>query len=194
MIAADRPRLFVAMELPDTVRQALREATEPWRASLTDFRWSAADALHLTVVFIGRVGAGDVGTIASAIGAVAEQHPPVPTGLTRFGAFPIRGRARVLWVGLDDPADALGRLAGGVASALAGFLDDPEERPYHPHITIARARRPSDVPPGLFDTQVPAPRWTIDAVTLVRSHLGGDAPRYEPLDRWTLQAGTLEVP
>ena len=120
MSAADRPRLFVAIELPDTVRQALRDATAPWRASLTDFRWSAADALHLTVVFIGHVEADDVGTIASAIGAVAEQHPPVPTGLTRFGAFPGRGRARVLWVGLDDPADALGRLAGGVASRSPG--------------------------------------------------------------------------
>lgn len=194
MMAADRPRLFVAIELPDTVRQTLRDATAPWRASLTDFRWSAPDALHVTVVFIGHVEADDVGTIGSAIGSVVQQHPPVPTGLTRFGTFPEGGRPRVLWVGLDDPADALGRLAGGVASALAGFLDDPEERPYHPHITIARARRPSSVPPALFEGQVPALRWTIDAVTLVRSHLGGDAPRYEPIDRWTLQAGTLEVP
>ena len=194
MSAADRPRLFVAIELPDTVRQSVRDATAPWRTSLTDFRWSVSEALHLTVVFIGHVEARDVGTIASALRAVAQRHPPMPTGLTRFGTFPGRGKARVLWVGLDDPAAGLRRLAGDVALALAGFLEDPEERPYHPHITIARARRPTVAPPALFDAEVPALRWTIDAMTLVRSHLGGDAPRYEPLDRWNLQAGPLEVP
>jgi 2'-5' RNA ligase len=153
MIAADRPRLFVAIELPDTVRQALRDATAPWRASLTDFRWSAADALHLTVVFIGHVGAGDVGTIASAIGAVAQQHPPVPTGLTRSGAFPGRGTQN-LWLGLDDPPTPWGGWPAASRPRSPGS-STIRRSPYHPHITIARPA-PSAVPPGLFDAQVPA--------------------------------------
>lgn len=193
MSAPERPRLFVAVELPEDVRTTVHDATAPWRRSLPAFRWTRSDALHLTIAFIGNVDADDVPAIGSAVAAAAAEFAPVPTGLTRFGAFPGRGGARVLWVGLEDPDGGLVRVATATAAALGAFLE-ADERPYHPHITIARARRPATVPAAFHDDQVPVARWTIDAVTLFRSHLGAGAPRYERLGRWNLQAGRPEVP
>jgi 2'-5' RNA ligase len=193
MSAPERPRLFVAVELPQRVRTAIHDATATWRGSLPAFRWTRPDALHLTIAFIGNVDADDVTAIASAVEAAAAALVPVPTGLTRFGMFPERGGARVLWVGLDDPDGGLRRVATAAAAALDAFLES-DERPYHPHITIARTRRPSLVPSALKDDAIPSVRWPVDALTLFRSHLGAGAPRYERLGRWSLQAGRPEVP
>ena len=96
----------------------------------------------------------------------------------------------MLWVGLDDPAGRLVDLAAVVAARLDRFLE-PGDRPYHPHVTIARARHPAPVPPT---GDVPQLRFEIDALTLFRSHLGGEAPRYERLGRWNLRAPDPEVP
>lgn len=193
MSAPERPRLFVGVELPEEVRTAIHDTTTPWRGSLPAFRWTRPDAMHLTIAFIGNVDAEYVDAIESAVEAAAAALAPVPTGLTRLGMFPERGGARVLWVGLDDPDGALVEVAGAVAIALEGYLE-AEARAYHPHITIARTRRPTTVPAAFPDGQVPAARWTIDALTLFRSHLGAGGPRYERLGRWGLQAGRPEVP
>jgi len=193
MSAPERPRLFVGVELPEDVRTAIHDATAPWRRSLPAFRWTSPDALHLTIAFIGHVDPDDVRAIDSAVEAAAATVASVPTGLTRFGAFPGRGAARVLWVGLADLGGGLARVTTATTAALDPFLE-ADERPHHPHITIARAGRPADVPAAFYDDRVPAARWTIDAVTLFRSHLGAEAPRYERLGRWHLQAGRPEVP
>ena len=193
MSTPDRPRLFVAVELPDAVRDAIHAAAAPWRRSLAGFRFSEPEALHLTVAFLGHVDAGDVEAIELDVASAAAELAPIPTALTRFGSFPERGKARVLWIGLDDPAGGLVDLAAVVAARLDGFLE-PGDRPYHPHITIARARHPAVVPPALLAGVVPRLRFGIDALTLFRSHLGGEAPRYERLGRWNLRARGPEVP
>lgn len=193
MSAPERPRLFVAVELPEGVRTAIHDATDPWRGSLPAFRWTRPDALHLTVAFVGNVDADQVVAIGSAVEAAVAALAPVPTGLTRFGSFPERGGARVLWVGLDDPDGGLRQVATVTTTALEGFLE-ADGHPYHPHITIARTRRPATVPAAFHDDPVPAARWTVDAMTLFRSHLGAGGPRYERLGRWHLQAGRPEVP
>lgn len=193
MSAPERPRLFVAVELPDAVCDAIHDAAAPWRRSIAGFRFSAPEALHLTIVFIGQVDPGEVEAIEQSVASAAADVEAISTGLTRFGSFPERGKARVLWVGLDDPVGHLVDLAAVVAARLEAFLE-PDDRPYHPHITIARARHPVVVPPALLADEVPQLRFGIDALTLFRSHLGGEAPRYERLGRWSLRARSPEVP
>ena len=193
MSTSDRPRLFVAVELPDAVRDAIHDAAAPWRRSLAGFRWSAPEALHLTVAFIGSVDPGDVDAIEGAVEAAAAEVAPIPTGLTRFGSFPERGKARVLWVGLDDPPDRLARLAATVAASLDGFLE-----PERPAVPPAHHDRPRAAPGSRSRRAArgcrAGVRFEIDALTLFRSHLGGEAPRYERLGRWNLRARGPEVP
>lgn len=188
-----RPRLFVAVELPQAVRDAIRGATAPLRRSLAGFRWSGAQNLHLTLAFIGDVEPGDVPPIERGVGGAVRPVEPFPTGLTGLGRFPERGRAKVVWVGLDDAEGRIAGLATTVTAGLAGFLE-PDDRPFHPHITIARARHPGAVSPAMLDDPVPGVRFGVEAVTLFRSHLGAEAPRYERLGRWNLEAGAPEVP
>ena len=128
-------RLFVALELPLALKQAVAEV----QLGLPGARWMASDALHLTLAFIGEVDERVGRRIEEALRRA--QAPPLPLALRGLGHFPLRGPPRVLWVGVS-PAPALVSLAVGVRRELASAGFATERREFAPHVTIARFRRP----------------------------------------------------
>ena len=182
---SDRWRLFVAVELPDEPRAAVVRAVETLHAP-PGFRPIPDDQLHLTLVFLGAVEPARVAAIEERLVEVAAHAAPFETALTAFGAFPPRGAARVLWVGLCDDEGRLAGLARATDDGLRGLVVT-QERPFRAHVTVARARAPVRVPQAVLETAVEPVRFEVGAVTLFRSHLGGRLPaRYEPLQRWHL--------
>ena len=94
----------------------------------------------------------------------------------------------VLTVELDDLDGALAALRADVVERLAGALGwDPESRAFRPHVTVARVRRGARPRRDLPDA--PQARFAGQAVTLLRSHLGGGPARYEALERVALGPG-----
>jgi len=129
------PRLFVALDLPDDVKQSL----EPLTRGLGDVRWLAPEQQHLTLRFIGEPDNGRVGEIAEALALV----PGVPfeLQLKGLGHFPPRGEPRVLWVGVERSKE-LERLKRRIDRALAQAGVPPEGRKFAPHVTLARIKKP----------------------------------------------------
>lgn len=135
------PRLFVALELPEVLKQAVGGL----QSGLRDARWLDADGLHLTLAFIGEVDPSAQRRIEEALGQV--EAPALTVELHGIGHFPHRGAPRALWTGAS-PAAALATLAGSVRRALARAGFPPERRKFAAHVTIARLRRPPP-PPAL---------------------------------------------
>ncbi len=129
------PRLFVALDLPE----ALKRAVAGLQGGLRDARWLDADALHLTLAFIGEVDPSAQGRIEAGLARVEGR--PLAVELHGLGHFPHRGPPRALWTGAS-PAEALGTLAASVRRELARAGFAPERRKFAPHVTIARFRRP----------------------------------------------------
>ena len=129
------PRLFVALDLPDSVKRSL----EPLAKGLGDVRWSTPDQQHLTLRFIGEVGNGAVPEVVEALATV----PAMPFALTLegLGHFPPRGEPRVLWVGVQKSAE-LARLKRRIDRALEQAGIPPDGRKFAPHVTLARFREP----------------------------------------------------
>ena len=105
------------------------------------------------------------------------------TSIAGGGAFPHAAGAKVLWAGLDldaDDAVEVGRMADGARAAAnrAGAKVDGQR--FRPHLTVARCARPTELTPWvrLLDGSR-GPEWTVDAFTLVESHLG-EGPRGRP--------------
>ena len=130
------PRLFVGLDLPD----ALKRAVGGLAAGLREARWTDEDGLHLTLAFIGEVDPSAQRRIEEVLAGV-EAPPLAAFALHGFGSYPLRAPPRVLWIGAS-PARELGSLARSVRRTLsrAGFA--PERRKFHPHVTLARFRRP----------------------------------------------------
>ena len=137
------PRLFVGLELPESLKRAIAGL----QCGLRDARWLDEDGLHLTLAFIGEVDGAARRRIEEALSRV--EAPSLEVELHGLGHFPHRGPPRVLWTGAA-PVEALGSLASAVRRALDRAGYPPERRKFAPHVTIARFRRPPP-PPALQD-------------------------------------------
>jgi 2'-5' RNA ligase len=176
----ERLRLFVALDLPQVVREALLA----WRSGVVrripELRLVEQDALHATLCFLGGRPAGEVGAIAAACQTALGEAPGPELGLGAGLWLPPR-RPRVLGVRLDDSSGALAHIQGVASAALSdGGWYTPEKRPFLPHVTVARvparARvRASELPP------LQSLRFRAPVVTLYRSRLQRSGARYEPL-------------
>ncbi|HEY6891529.1 MAG TPA: RNA 2',3'-cyclic phosphodiesterase, partial [Solirubrobacter sp.] len=173
--AAKPLRLFVALDLPDAVRDALAAvgaAADPavWRAV-------SRESLHVTLAFLGSRPPADVDTIAPI---VAAEHAAPRLALGDILLLPPR-HARVLTVTLADPTGALAALQERVASALVSAgVYTPESRPFRPHVTVARLR-PRTRPPRTAELRLDPLEFSASAVVLYSSRLRPGGARYEPL-------------
>ncbi|MBL8154271.1 MAG: RNA 2',3'-cyclic phosphodiesterase [Anaerolineae bacterium] len=127
------PRLFVAIDLPDPVKDDLTELCYGIRG----VRWVKREQLHLTLRFIGDVEDDLLDTLSDALGQV--RAAPFSFQLQGVGQFPPRGAPRIIWTGVKAPPD-LKRLHGQIESVLQPLGIDPEDRPFSPHITLARLK------------------------------------------------------
>jgi RNA 2',3'-cyclic 3'-phosphodiesterase len=167
-------RLFVALELPDPIRDALAAAGEA--ADRDAWRAVSAASLHLTLAFLGSRPPGDVDAIAAVLDA--EASSPAPRLSLRDALLLPPRRPRVLTIALDDPDGALASLQRRVSDGLeAAGVYTPEKRAFRAHITIARLRPRS--------ATAPAPRLDLDRapfiadrLTLYRSELHPRGARY----------------
>ncbi|MEW6337423.1 MAG: RNA 2',3'-cyclic phosphodiesterase [Acidobacteriota bacterium] len=133
-------RLFVAVELPDAVRTALREGLGRLKRDLPAARWVRVEGMHLTLKFLGEQDAGVCEALASASAPAFSTLAPVEVRLGGGGFFPNAHRARVAWVGGQAPGlDGWARALEAAAERL-GIAR--EERPFAVHLTLARLERP----------------------------------------------------
>ena len=184
-------RLFVAVEIPDRQKLSVEKAIQPLRLALAGaVRWVPRENWHATIKFLGEVPDDRVPDLSPVLAAVTSAAPATTTALTDVGAFPALNRARVLWVGLDDPGARLASLAAALESSLgeAGFRQ--ESRPLHPHLTLARIRAPITIA-GIVEKSGPygldREPFAVGRVVLYRSHLSRAGAVYEPVAEFPLE-------
>ena len=180
-------RLFVAFDVPQRVRDAAQTAVAPWRERFPRAKWVPEQNQHVTLKFLGATWPRLVPWVQETVAAVAHARAPVPTRALGLGAFPNARRARVLWVGLDDAARGLDRIAAGLDEAFSREFA-PETRGFTPHLTVARFVPPVELE-GLEDVELISDPFEIDRIVLYRSHLRRPAPVYEELGAYALGGG-----
>lgn len=187
-------RLFVAIELDEQVRHAAaqligqltrRAARLAPRARIG---WVLPERMHLTVRFIGHVDETQAERIRSVLHAPIDV-PAFDLRIEGLGTFPPKGTPRVIWAGLASGREALGMVEEEVTARLKGVGVPPEDRPYSPHLTLARVKEPAGlkaapllegIAPGLLGSV------RVGACTLFESRLSPKGPTYVPLQRTAL--------
>ncbi len=166
-------RLFAAVRLPDHVVADAEEALAGVRPDHPQLRWVPSERWHLTLAFFGETAERDVPPLRQRMSRRAARGQVMELRLAGAGRFD----GRVLWLGVDGDASVLSTLAGSIAY---------DQRPYRPHITVARTRAPADlrsVVQQLHDYA--GPRWQATTVELIESHLG-PKPTYTTVEAWPL--------
>jgi RNA 2',3'-cyclic 3'-phosphodiesterase len=181
-------RLFVAVDpSPDAVR-AVDSALEPWRERYPRGRWVRPENRHITLKFLGRTWPRLVDSVHEACREAAGTIRPFSLSLGGLGVFPRATRARVLWVGLEDPEGGLTVLAKALDAALADDFP-PEKRGFTGHLTVARFDPPGDLSeaaPDFERFQIEAGPFRVSQLLLYQSHLSPRGARYEVLESFPL--------
>ncbi len=184
-------RLFVAIELPDAIKQEIAKVQEGLRKSGADAGWTRPEGIHLTLSFLGETAGEKVPEITSALMDAAKDRGRFRIEVSGAGAFPHARNPRVLWIGVKGDLDALTLLQASVERAMQGIGFEPEARKFSPHLTLARIKylRPEfswqRAIEGIKDAALGA--FDVTAVSLMKSELNRSGAVYTEMGRVELK-------
>jgi len=187
----NKVRTFLAIRVGDEVEGAIYRLIEELRAPNDGVAWARRDKLHVTLKFLGTaIESARLAPLADALAAVGNAATAFQVRTRGIGAFPNLRRPRVLWTGLES--QALIRLATQIEDAAAYLGFEPAERPWAPHLTIARIRDPRRVRSLLGRLQTAKQsefgESRVGEIALYRSHLSPKGSTYERLATFPLSA------
>lgn len=172
-------RLFVAIELPEAVQRKLSQL----RQELSGARWVRSEQLHLTLAFLGEVSEQQLGQLSEALGHICYER--FTLRFDRLGCFPGQRHPRVLWIGLQSNP-SLRQLAQQVQTAITACGIALEERPFAPHITLARFKdaNSQQVAALLAQQQPVLPDVRVEEFLLFQSRLSAQGAEHRVLRRF----------
>ncbi|NRQ35105.1 RNA 2',3'-cyclic phosphodiesterase [Nonomuraea sp. NN258] len=178
-------RLFAALVPPAEILDEVERAIAPHAGQVPGLRWSDRATWHITLAFYGEVPEGALPEMEVRLGRAVRRHTTLDLAFTGFGGFSSLRRARLFWAGVTG--DSMTRLVGSVRAGgrRAGAVQTDEKK-FHPHLTLARARTDLDLRElaESLDGFTGSP-WRAETVRLYRSHTGPQV-RYESLAEWAL--------
>jgi 2'-5' RNA ligase len=184
-------RLFVALDIPGKIRAQIVDYMERARGLAPEAHWACSDGLHVTLKFIGEVKDARLPEIKAALAAV--EAAPFAVTFGKVGFFPSPKSPRVFWIGVED-GPALPSLAAMIDGATHKLGIAREERPYSPHLTLARAGSGSGAQHklrpliALIESEAPPQFGTMTAreFYLYQSQPQRGGSRYTKIDRFEL--------
>lgn len=181
-------RVFVAIELTSEIRNLIACHISTLRKQLPEARasWGREDNLHLTLKFLGDIPLMNVEKLSAAASIAASKVKPFEIVVERCGSFPPRGQPRVLWIGIEEDSGGLTQLHQAIedACATAGFTREP--RAFHPHLTIARIRKPEGsrrLAALHKETGFDPVSVRVSELCVIRSELRSEGSKYTPISR-----------
>ena len=136
-------RTFIALPIPENLKEALRDAISRLRRTNSGVKWVRPESVHITLKFLGNIKEELVEPVSQELDNIALIYPELELKLSGLGVFPNMRRPRVIWVGLGGDIALLGELADAIDKACAKIGIQPEKRPFNAHITLGRLKVPS---------------------------------------------------
>lgn len=185
-------RLFTAIEPPREILRKIEQIQLGLQKLIQgSVRWLRPEGIHLTIKFLGDVAISRRAEIEDRLGQQVRLAAPMNLRASRLGAFPNLDRPRVIWIGIGGDIKPLEELTKRLDEAFLslGFL--AEERPFQPHLTLARVKIPKMLI-GLAeameqDALYDAGSFTAASLSLIQSELTPQRAIYTRLASFSLE-------
>jgi 2'-5' RNA ligase len=188
-------RLFLALDIPDPIRDRIARFVDGVSGFAPDARWAKPESLHVTLKFIGEQPESIVEQIKRALSMIESPAPEIH--FRGYGFFPTAKSARVFWIGMEATPQ-LTELAVAVDEKMPALGIPKEDRAFSPHLTLARGaggsgsprRNKKDAPNRIFQrlqeklAALPAPEFgnmTPRSFFLYQSQLSPKGSKYTKL-------------
>ena len=136
-------RVFVAVDLDPEIREKISRFLDGIRGFADEARWVRPESLHVTLKFIGEQSEEQVAAVTERLQSITAKS--FELHFTGHGFFPTAKAPRVFWIGIQVGAE-LAELATEIDSALSELKIPREDRPFSPHLTLARGGAGSGSP------------------------------------------------
>jgi 2'-5' RNA ligase len=159
----------------------LREAVPDAKAS-----WGRDANLHLTLKFLGEIPQTSVSNFSGAASRALAGLAAFSIRLEQTGVFPKHGPPRVLWIGVNDVAGNLGELHARLENEAAKEGFEKDDRPFHPHLTIARLRQPRHarmLAAAHNQMDFESTEIAVSELLVIRSELSNEGSKYTIVSR-----------
>ena len=133
-------RSFLAIELPKPILRKIEEVQGDLRLTHADVRWVNPEKIHLTLKFFGNIEESRIDSIFKSIEEPIRNTLPFSIKVRGVGAFPQMRNPRVIWMGLVEEGEVLTSLQKQIETQLEKIGFQPEDRSFHPHLTLGRMR------------------------------------------------------
>jgi 2'-5' RNA ligase len=133
-------RLFIAVNIPDDVKEQVTHIQKRLRAVPVDVRWVEEEKFHLTLKFLGEVKDEKLPAVVAALAGAIQGSSPFEATLSGLGVFPGMRAPRVIWAGMQQGQEELRSLAEKVDAALSCLGFEREKRKFTGHLTLGRVR------------------------------------------------------
>ncbi|WP_458119770.1 RNA 2',3'-cyclic phosphodiesterase [Paenibacillus sp. Z6-24] len=172
-------RVFAALQIKGEAARTLAAWSRQAQERYSFRRWTYVEDLHITLQFFGDVDVDRLPQLSAALQQAAAVVRPFQLQLGGAGVFGNPSAPRVLWIEPQGDTDSLYRLQTEVQQICIPLGFAPEQRPYHPHLTVARKYNGSQLFAELTPEDHPSPdSWLVDEMVLYRTHLG-QQPMYD---------------
>ncbi|MBD3382463.1 MAG: RNA 2',3'-cyclic phosphodiesterase [candidate division Zixibacteria bacterium] len=183
-------RCFIAVKISAEQKDRIASIIDDFRREDVRVKWVKPENLHVTLKFLGEVDEHNLPDMFSALEKSLTSCKEFDFSLKGLGCFPNRRRPRVIWVGIDEGAPELKKLAGDIDRTMQEFGFKPEKRGFSAHLTIGRVKDPRgiEVLTNRFDDiKFVSDSCTIDEIVFYQSILKPEGPTYVPQKRIKLQ-------
>ncbi|MFA5351315.1 MAG: RNA 2',3'-cyclic phosphodiesterase [Candidatus Omnitrophota bacterium] len=135
-------RTFIAIELPQEIKEKLSELQARLKQSEADVKWVEPENIHLTLKFLGEIGEDKLPKIIEIIESTTQNTKQFRLSLSSLGAFPRVEFPRIIWIGINKGDKETVLLAKALEEKIEKLGIPGEERPFSSHITIGRVKGP----------------------------------------------------
>lgn len=182
-------RLFIAIDIPENIKNKIYNFTADLFCKDRGIRVVPASNIHVTLRFLGSTDINKIQKIENAVKITADSLKKFKYRVTgRVGAFPSLGRARVVFMEIDDGGTQISEIYNLLNNNLSKIKIRKESRKFVPHITIARIRDRRSIE-NFTDSNSGGPEGWLDCsdVTLFESKLRPQGAEYCVIGRFGLK-------
>ncbi len=179
-------RLFVALEIPEEIKERIKELRKKVIGENSDLKWEPFGKLHLTLKFIGDVKDELLEPITESL-SFLDQYAKISCRLTKFGFFFKHGIPQILWIGLWVDT-ILFNIVEQINENLSKFDIAVEGRKYKPHLTLLRIKKrfPEHLVAKFNSFIIPEINFNSDCILLVKSELLPESSKYTVIKKFKL--------
>jgi|YelNatPaOPRAMG01_1025707.scaffolds.fasta_scaffold27837_4 2'-5' RNA ligase len=169
-------RLFIGIELPQDIKEGLTRIENTLKPRISNVKWVEKENFHITLRFLGEIKEETLKDIEASVEETANNYSSFNVSLSKIGRFPY-----VIWIGIEEGREVLANIAYTLEESLIRYNFPPADKPFSPHITLGRSRKPiKNIPQEDF---IPL-HFRVDSISIIQSTLLPDGPIYKSLRRF----------